>query len=239
MIGVTQICRGFTDVQWRKLRPRIEAGDAAAWACAVEVFERRMRERFLNPIELLIAQDPRARVDSIADAPPDCSTLPDDGGTPVTVPGFAIMALCCLLIETVQSFRQAPEQPVKVSGPCTYPIGLCIRPPPSTIGLFREFLRLPAFGGAFDDESVVTSFVNGVRNGILHEAETRKWVIRREDPPGKIVEQRGSQFVLNRTGFCRALDDEFRRYLDELRAPAQGDVRRRFIKKMNDVAKEC
>jgi hypothetical protein len=37
-----QICRGFSDEQWRTIRLRLDKGDESAWPCAVEIFERRI-----------------------------------------------------------------------------------------------------------------------------------------------------------------------------------------------------
>ncbi len=235
----TQICLGFTDEQWIRLRARLGQNDEAAWDCAVEVFERRIRERFLACIEALMDADSQCDVEIARGAPPDCSTLPDDGGERVVVPGFVIMALCSLLIETLQSFRESLDEAAEVVGPCSYPAGRCIRPVASTTEQFKKFLRLPAFGGEFNDDQVATQFVRGVRNGILHEAETRGWVIWREEPPGRIVERQGDRYLLNRTEFYRALRCEFEKYLRELRDPANTSRRRRFMKKMDDVAKEC
>jgi hypothetical protein len=235
----TQICRGFTDEQWTGLRARLDQNDEAAWNCAVEVFERRIRERFLACIEALVDADSQRDVEVARGAPPDCSTLPDDGGRRVVVPGFAIMALCSLLIETLQSFRESLDEAAEVVGPCTYPAGPCIRPVASTTEQFKKFLRLPAFGGEFNDDRIATQFVRGVRNGILHEAETRGWVVWGEEPPGRIVGRQGDRYLLNRTEFYRALRCEFEKYLRELRDPASTARRRRFMKKMDDVAKEC
>lgn len=172
----TQICRGFTDEQWRELRKRlIRDGriqdDEAAWNCAVDVFERRIRERFLSCIDALEKADsgPESDIDTdeLRRVPPDCSTLPNDNGQQIVVPGFTIMALCCLLIETLQSFREPSIFPSPVTGPCSYPKGACIRPQSSTTGLFKEFLRLPAFYGAFKEDKIANQFVKGIRNGIL------------------------------------------------------------------------
>lgn len=237
MTDPVQICRGFTDEQWKMLRKRLDEQDEAAWTCAVEVFERRIKERFVSCIEALMAADSKLSVSIPAGAPADCSTLPDDDGRPVVVPGFSMMALCCLLAETLQGFREAPPTKPVVVGPCTYPKGQCIKP--STTDQFREFLRRPAFGNAFDDEKIAKKFVNGVRNGIFHEAETRGWVIQRDRPEGQILAQKGNRYALNRSEFYKALKTEFDLYLRELRDPANSALRSRFVKKMTDIAKEC
>lgn len=238
----TQICRGFTDEQWRELRRRlIDHGkiqnDEAAWKCAVDVFARRIRERFLSCIEALINCDSKQNLEVAPGAPPDCSTLPKDDGKQVIVPGFAILALCCLLAETLQGFRQKPVQPPASAARCTFPEGQCIRP--STTNQFRDFLRRPAFRRAFDDDKIAAQFVKGIRNGIFHEAETRGWVVWREEPNGSILAQDGDGYALNRTEFYRALKEEFETYLAELQDPANSSLRCCFVKNMTDIEKEC
>ncbi len=242
MTGPTQLCRGFTDDQWKRLEPRLQADDEAAWSCAIDVFERRISERFLAPIEALAEADTHSYVFVAAGAPADCSTLPAHDGTRVTVPGFAILALCCLLIETLQSFRAATAPTAKVAARCSYPAGPCIRPTTSTADRFVAFLRLPAFGGAFAEkagEKVARDFVNGVRNGILHEAETRGWKVWRDLPGGRILESQDDGYLLSWSNFRRALVKEFGQYAQELRNPAQSALRQRFLKKMRDVVNEC
>jgi hypothetical protein len=44
-------------------------------------------------------------------------------------------------------------------------------------------------------------------------------------------------YAVNRTEFYRALKSEFEKYLQELRLPASKDLRKRFVKKMNDIVK--
>lgn len=238
MSQTIQMCRGFTDEQWKGLQPGLRAGDEPAWSCALEVFERRMKERYFSCIESLISADSEKDVEVPAGAAADCSTLPDDGDALVCVPGFAIMGLCCLLAETLQGFREKPTQEVPTKGPCTYPDGQCIRPVTSTTtSQFWEFLQRPAFRGEFVDQKMAKDFVDGIRNGILHEAETRRWIIWRSDPPNQIVARLGNRYVLNRAEFYKALKAEYYDYLRELRKPSSATLRERFVKKMNDIVK--
>jgi hypothetical protein len=217
---------------WLEMQMRLDANDEAAWLCVIEVFERRIRERFLSCIDTLIAADSKADVEPITRA--DCSELPKDTQR-IVVPGFAIMALCCLLIETLQRFREPPAKPAKQEPPCPFPKGACIEPRPTTTEQFQKFLRLPAFGGEFDDDKIGKRFMGGMRSAIFHEAETREWVIWREEPVGKIVEKQSNAYTLNRTEFVRAMNEEFTRYLREVRDPRNTLLRKNFRAGMNRI----
>jgi len=218
------LCLGFRKSEWKDLKEKLEENDDDAWIRAIGVFERRMRERFFSSIDALFA----------ADTKPDMS--PSSANH--CIPGFAIMALCCLLIDTLQGFREKPTPIGASADSCGYPGGPCIKPPPGTAEQFKTFLRRPAFGDTFKDEACAREFVNGVRNGILHEAETRKWIIWRDEPTGRIVEEEQDVFALNRTLFYRAVKEEFESYVQELRVPSNSELRKRFKKKMNDIVNE-
>lgn len=153
------------------LRQRLDASDESAWTCAIDVFERRIRERYLSCLDVLMKADSRLDVSVSPPPPPDCSTLPDDQRQP-------------------------------------------------------------------DDDSVARSFVDGVRNGIFHEAETRGWLIWREEPPGQILDLADGRYALNRTEFYQALKAEFDGYVAGLRGPSNSELRSRFKKKMSDIVKE-
>jgi hypothetical protein len=68
MDGTVQICRGFAVAQWKRLHARLvnrdgtNSDDQEAWLCAVEVFERRIHERFLSCIEALESADSRSDI---------------------------------------------------------------------------------------------------------------------------------------------------------------------------------
>ncbi len=199
------LCYGFCKSKWEELSLRLEGNDESAWAEAIDVLERRIRERFLSSVDALFAADRKP------------TPLPSDPAREGhCVPGFAIMALCCLLIDTLQGFRESPT---------------------GTNQQFIKFLARPAFGGAFKEE-VAKKFVKGIRHGILHEAETRKWVIWREEPEGKIVAQEEDGYALNRTLFYTALKAEFESYLRDLRDPSQKELRQWFKKRMDDLSRK-
>lgn len=175
-----QICRGFTTIQWKKLHKRLikadgtNSEDQSAWYRAIEVFERRIEERFLSCIETLELADAKLDIQT-EDESSELAPLPQNKGA--IVPGLAIMALCCLLGETLQSFRQKTESSSH-RATCSFPNGPCLKiPQTTTADAFKAFLQRPSFGNAFANEQTASSFIRVVRNGILHEAETRGWVI--------------------------------------------------------------
>ena len=223
------LCFRFNKNEWKDLTCKLNGGDQEAWAKAIAVFERRIRERFLSCIDALIDADTKPDLLASADPPP----------AKVCIPGFSIVALCCLLIETLQDFREEGSPATKPVGPCTYPKGQCIKPPPGTNEQFRKFLQRPAFDNSFKDTKVANSFLRGIRNGILHEAETRKWVIWRDEPEGKIVDKEDDGFALNRSLFYAAIKQEFDSYLQELRDPGNETLRTRFKQKMDNLEKEA
>src|ERR1700738_4039920 len=88
MDPTTELASDFTVARYTALRPHFTSTepDASAWSEAIDAMRRRIHERFLTPIREL------ARFD-------DLDKLPSR-------PGFAILALDCLLIDTIQSFRE-------------------------------------------------------------------------------------------------------------------------------------
>jgi hypothetical protein len=113
---------------------------------------------------------------------------------------------------------------------------MCIQP--TKPNAFREFLRRPSFQNAFDDPKVARDFIRGIRDGILHEGETRGWIIWREEPEGEIVSELDGKRVLNRKLFCTALRSEFDSYGEELNDAKNVALRDRFIEQFDGILKE-
>lgn len=213
-----------TDKYWAGLRARIAAGEESAFLEAISIFQRRIEERFFRCIDHLLLNDE------------ELSDKWGDRDAQLTVPGFAVMSLCSLLIETLHAFyighvMQPWQQPV---GPCGYPHGACIKTP-STSRSLSNFLRDSPHFSDFNSR-MRSSFSQNIRNALLHDAETRSgWVVRMNEPSDKIVEKQGDEFVLNRTKFYAALRAEFADYLKRLPDPQQGDLRKNFMKKMDAI----
>ncbi len=117
------LCFKFSKSNWEALCPGLHRNDEAAWTKAIDVFEKRMKQRFFSCIDALEKADTKP-----PDQNPSQAATDDD-----CVPGFAIVALCCLLIETLQRFREEVPPLGDPPEPCSFPQGACIKP-----GLTRD-----------------------------------------------------------------------------------------------------
>jgi hypothetical protein len=80
-----EIAPGYTVACWRSLKLDPDLPESADWKTAVEIFESRIRRRFLDPVdELIRIEQSRSR-----------KTF-----------GFAVLAIDFLVIETLQAFRE-------------------------------------------------------------------------------------------------------------------------------------
>jgi hypothetical protein len=127
------IAPGIHRDEWLKL----ELDDAASldWNRAIEIFAARIQSRYLEPVDLLIKAD--------------------ESRSPVERRyGFSIMAIDCLLIETLQSFRDGLTDTKNKSEE-----------------MFKKYLtERKGFREHFDGKQAKTFFYD-FRCGILHQAE--------------------------------------------------------------------
>ena len=124
----------------------------------------RHRERYVNPVE--------------------CSSAKH---------GFASMALACLLIETIQSFKEGLEDTKGHSRK-----------------MFQDFLA--AESGFAEFANIPDGFYEDIRCGILHQGESRAgWTIKRQGP---LIDKHNKR--LNATRFLRAVDASLSGYCHEL-----------------------
>lgn len=132
--------------------------------------------------------------------------------------GFAILALDCVLIESVWGLETGKKSPGKKE-------------------LYQEFLSRPKFKIGGFDKSAAETFCDCIRNGIAHDGETRKgWLIEKTVPKGAILEKMQGQYRLNRTNFHEAVVAEFDRYLTEVRS-GDHDARKKMRNRMEDILK--
>jgi len=133
--------------------------------------------------------------------------------------GFAMMSLCSLLVETIQSYRdglpstnlgelQRLTKKIKdVPAEYQLPVGLTFKDV-SGGKSFRQFFR--RYRADFNGLSG-KKFYNNIRNGLLHQAQTKRgWTIRMDGLKLHAAK------VINRDIFADRLERAFGRYLDEL-----------------------
>lgn len=132
--------------------------------------------------------------------------------------GFAVLALDCLLVEALGGFLEGLEETTGRSKE-----------------IFCRFLTSrPQFREAFS-QALAEKFYKEFRCGVLHQAEvggtSKVWSI------GPLVRTEGESVIVNRNEFHDCLKAEFAAYLVELRDPKNVQLRSRFRKKMNFIAR--
>jgi hypothetical protein len=165
------------------------------WQKAVAIFEDRIRGRFLNMIDHI-----------------QCELFA----------GFAVMALDCLLIETLQQFYEGVHETCGPPG-----------------NYFKRFLTQTAFRKYFDGK-MAKCFYTHIRCGILHQAEIKGSSRIRIDTPDLVRwadDRRG--LVINRKMFHRKLVEIFENYVAQLRDPTNQGLREKFKNKMDAICEEA
>ncbi len=190
-----QIAPGTHAADWKKL-DLVNAGD---WEAAVSIFERRIRGRFVAAADFLIA---------------------DDEPQPATERrwGFAALTLDCLLVETLQAFRQGLTDTRGKSRE------LCV----------RFLTERTAFKPSFKSPATATRFYYEFRCGLAHNAQVfgdgLVWSV------GPLLTMKGTQIIVNRTAFHQALVTELGEYLAALRDAVNQELRANFRTKMDFIA---
>jgi len=111
--------------------------------------------------------------------------------------GFAIMASCCLLIETYVSFTEKKYRRTKGKGK----------------DCFEHFFKNEPRFSEIDRNSLAEDFYTNVRCGILHNAETRAgWTINRRE--SKYVDTTKKQ--INAVKFANRLNAVLKEYKQRL-----------------------
>jgi hypothetical protein len=163
------------------------------WMVAIEIFKDRLEGRFLNFIVLLEKEK---------------------------YSGFLIMALDCLLVETLQQFslgmQETPRNKVK-----EYFISFL------TEGRLRRFFN----------EDMAGLFYYQVRNGILHQAEIKgsSRVLTNREFPLVRYSNDNDGIIINRRLFHRQLVLAYEDYVIRLKNPREKKLRNNFQRKMNYI----
>jgi hypothetical protein len=213
-----EIAPGYTVGCWKELKLNPDVPDSADWQKAVEIFDARIRRRFLEPVDELIKFDKclpqRARG---RPARPHDTT----SGRHKTF-GFAILAIDFLVIETLQGFREGE----------THHKGKSKR-------LFTNFLKQwDAFTKCLPVNGNRGNLANQVYDGYrcdLHHAGSTLGAFRVLAIGPTFEFKNNHEVIINRTCLHACLNSEFEAYLADLCVSNKGDLRRNFLRKMNAI----
>ena len=198
-----RISPNFSIANWKELN--LATPQSPDWNTAVEIFLDRIRGRFLAPVDAIRNHVDR-RIAEFA--------------------GFVIMAIDCLLIETLFQFKAGQDETAV-----------------EHVDAFWEFFHnSDFFKREFDSKQKSDVFYGHFRCGILHQAQTKKKSLVHYDAasmvrladPGDIEEG----LIIDRELFHQALVDEINSYAQRLRSPQNADdkhLREQFVKKMNFI----
>jgi hypothetical protein len=207
---------------WTKTRV-LEALDKAERIEIVRFLDARYRERFFEPIKTL------------KKAPGNESGY-----------GFAVMALCCLMIETIESYREglpstSADDMKALQGVSANTTGgdYTLRPPFQNCSgaVFENFFKCQKHQKFFSGVSG-KQFFEDVRCGLLHQAQTKGgWLISRR---GKYLDVSPTPSI-NRDEFSERLEECFEDYLKELEADQNwnSDIWKAVRKKVYWLAHSC
>lgn len=192
-----QIAPNFEAAKWRTLA--LDDPASPDWEVAISVLDRRIRERYLAPADFLISSE-------------------EETSATERRFGFAVLAIDCLLVETLGAFIDGLEETTNRSKET-----------------FCKFLTSrPTFRQLFS-QALAEKFYKEFRCGVLHQAEvggnSKVWSV------GPLVRTEGDSIIVNRNEFHGGLKSEFTAYLGELRDTRNAQLRANFRKKMNFIAR--
>jgi hypothetical protein len=186
----------------------IDEGEAKAWQLAL--VKARFEERFFNPIERLLKEASKNNHNR-------------SQSEEFLTPGFTVMAIATLLIESLASFRSGQwrtlwEDQDKRWDPKSKPANIS-QTWKNGENTFKHFLavenRLDLKTENKFSKKATGRFYSGVRCGLLHQAEvTASWRILKGVKGGAIVDHR--RRVIYFLPFFGALRNAFSQYLKDL-----------------------
>jgi hypothetical protein len=182
-----KIAGNFTRRDWKELTfPVDDVSSSVDWSKAIDIFECRIRKRFLDPINYLIDEDRR-----------QFEICQVTGNTDIPTFGFAILALDCLLAETLQGIRTGITDHKGKSK-----------------NLFKSFMsESHSVKEAFGDNNTAAHFFDWIRCELLHRGTIGEnfTVTGKDDAP---LHKDGQ---INRTKFHECIEAEFKSMLKILR----------------------
>lgn len=133
--------------------------------------------------------------------------------------GFNIMANCCLLIETFESFYRGWNKT------------------PNGADAFCKFFNRNSKFSEFTGNDMPSEFYKNIRCGILHQGETTKgWRIRRDKDKKLYFEQK----IIDANKFRDDLKEVIEDYFDKLKSKDWDSIEWKMLqKKINHIIKNC
>lgn len=191
-MGETFISARYKKEDFIKLRLTMTSNEED-WSKAISIFEDRIKGRYLDVIDRII-DDRRLMID-----------------------GFSIMALNCLLIETLLQFKNGWDETQN-----------------SNSYHYSEFL-MEEFPQTFININLARKFYRDIRCGILHSAQTKngsQLTIDKEYVIKFIYTSRGKSISVDVVGISKMIKDYFFSYVEKLKDCRNEDKRYCFLKKM-------
>lgn len=193
-----EIAPGFTCDDWKAL----DLSDPinSDWGKAISVLRSRITERYIDPADILIDHEEPKKYSERRF-------------------GFTILAIDCLLIETLQAFKEGNEETEWKEGK----------------KVFVEFLTQSRNLGVHFSKKYAEEFYDSYRNGILHQAQIKEnhlvWSI------GAVAHEVEGAMVINRTKFHQCLKNDFEEYIKKLSDLKNTELRNNFKLKMDSLCK--
>lgn len=191
--GEVNISPNYNKDSYLNLNLTLQSNEAD-WNTAVAILKDRIEGRYINQIDLL--------------------------SNDVNANGFTIMALNCLLIETLYQFKEGKDK----------------TPARQNKEVYSDFL-MQEFPREFNSQRIAESFYTDIRCGILHSAQTKN-ESRLSDREDITVTFEGNTLVVSVKGISSLLKTYFDHYLQRLVDPNEVTLRNNFINKMKFVCRK-
>lgn len=192
-----EIAKDVLNLDYQELELDIKF-DSADWNIAINYLEKRINERFIEPINKLIEMEANLN--------------------PVERKfGFSVLALDCLLLETIQCFYEGVTD-------SSY----------DSKNIYKRFLtQREGFKEHFDDK-LANEFYHKFRCGVIHQAQTsldsKIWSV------GKLISKNNNYTIVNRILFHQKITEVFNNYIKELRLKKDFILLNNFKTKMDFIA---
>jgi hypothetical protein len=162
------------------------------WQKAVDIFLDRIQTRYIAHIDRIIGHH---------------------------TSGFAVLALDCTLIETLEQFRRGKRKtPSKKGEP-----------------YFVAFLTGTSFKKYFEEETA-KMFYKQIRCGLLHQTEAQDSQVKRNSKLPMVAYAKGRNgLIVNARPFHEELKEVIRQYAADLRRPESQKARQAFRDKMDFI----